>query len=434
MRVVDVIAKKRDGNTLSREEIELFVNGVTCGTLPDYQVSALLMAIVLRGMTIEETSWLTDSIVNSGTRVDLSDIPGVKVGKHSTGGVGDKVSIVLGPLVAACGVVMPKMSGRGLGHTGGTLDKLESIPGYRVDLDVDAFKAVLREVGASIIGQTASLVPADKKLYALRDVTATIGSIPLISASVMSKKLAEGSDVVMLDVKCGDGAFMKDEGSARALAASMVAIGTRAGVRTEAFITDMDTPLGRAVGNSLEIVECIDMLQGRGPEDLSEIVKRFATRALVLAGRDSDDASALLRVEEALSSGRALETLGRMIERHGGNRRVIDDYSLLPSVAGREQYVAPRDGFLAAVKAEAIGVATNLLGAGRSNVDDRVDPAVGVVLHAKPGARVTRGQLLMEIHHRDGRGVSEALSVCSTAFTITDGPPTVLPVILGDVR
>jgi pyrimidine-nucleoside phosphorylase len=293
---------------------------------------------------------------------------------------------------------------------------------------------VLREVGASIIGQTASLVPADKKLYALRDVTATIGSIPLISASVMSKKLAEGSDVVMLDVKCGDGAFMKDEGSARALAASMVAIGTRAGVRTEAFITDMDTPLGRAVGNSLEIVECIDMLQGRGPEDLCEIVKRFATRALVLAGRDSDDASALLRVEEALSSGRALETLGRMIERHGGNRRVIDDYSLLPSVAGREQYVAPRDGFLAAVKAEAIGVATNLLGAGRSNVDDRVDPAVGVVLHAKPGARVTRGQLLMEIHHRDGRGVSEALSVCSTAFTITDGPPTVLPVILGDVR
>ena len=434
MRIVDVIAKKRDGNMLSREEIELFVNGVTCGTLPDYQVSALLMAIVLRGMTIEETSWLTDSIVNSGTRVDLSDIPGVKVGKHSTGGVGDKVSIVLAPLAAACGVVMPKMSGRGLGHTGGTLDKLESIPGYRVDLDVEAFKAVLREVGASIIGQTASLVPADKKLYALRDVTATIGSIPLISASVMSKKLAEGSDVVMLDVKCGDGAFMKDEGSARALAASMVAIGTRAGVRTEAFITDMDTPLGRAVGNSLEIVECIDTLQGRGPEDLSEIVKRFATRALVVAGRDSDDASALLRVEEALSSGRALETLGRMIERQGGDRRVIDDYSLLPSVAGRELYVASRDGFLAAVKAEAIGVATNLLGAGRSNVDDRVDPAVGVVLHAKPGARVTRGQLLMEIHHRDGRGVSEALSVCSTAFPITDGPPTVRPVILGDVR
>jgi pyrimidine-nucleoside phosphorylase len=434
MRVVDVIAKKRDGGTLSREEIELFVNGVTRGTLPDYQASALLMAIVLRGMTIEETSWLTDSIVNSGARVDLSDIPGVKVGKHSTGGVGDKVSIVLAPLAAACGVVMPKMSGRGLGHTGGTLDKLESIPGYRVDLDVDEFKAVLREVGTSIIGQTDSLVPADKKLYALRDVTATIGSIPLIAASVMSKKLAEGSDVVMLDVKCGDGAFMKDEGSARALASSMVAIGTRAGVRTEAFITDMDTPLGRAVGNSLEIVECFDTLQGRGPEDLSEVVKRFAARALVLAGRDSDDASALHRIEQALSSGKAIETLGRMIERQGGNRRVIDDCSLLPSVAGREQCLAPRDGFVAAVKAGAIGVATNLLGAGRSNVGDRVDPAVGVVLHAKPGARVTRGEPLMEIHHRNGRAVSEALSICSTAFTITDEPPPVRPVILGDVR
>jgi pyrimidine-nucleoside phosphorylase len=434
MRVVDVIAKKRDGGTLSRAEIELFVNGVTCGTLPDYQASALLMAIVLRGMTIEETSWLTDSIVNSGTRVDLSDIPGIKVGKHSTGGVGDKVSIVLAPLAAACGVVMPKMSGRGLGHTGGTLDKLESIPGYRVDLDVDEFKAVLKEVGTSIIGQTASLVPADKKLYALRDVTATIGSIPLISASVMSKKLAEGSDVVMLDVKCGDGAFMKDEGTARELASTMVAIGTRAGVRTEAFITDMETPLGRAVGNSLEIVECLDTLQGRGPEDLSQVVKRFATRALVLAGCDSHDASALHRVEQALSSGKALETFGRMIERQGGNRRIIDDHSLLPSVAGREQCFAPRDGYVSAVKAAAIGMATNLLGAGRSNIDDRVDPAVGVVLHAKPGERVTRGQPLMEIYHRNGRAVSEALAVCSTAFTITDEPPLVRPVILGDVR
>jgi pyrimidine-nucleoside phosphorylase len=434
MRVVDVIAKKRDGGTLSRAEIELFVNGVTCGTLPDYQASALLMAIVLRGMTIEETSWLTDSIVNSGTRVDLSDIPGIKVGKHSTGGVGDKVSIVLAPLAAACGVVMPKMSGRGLGHTGGTLDKLESIPGYRVDLDVDEFKAVLKEVGTSIIGQTASLVPADKKLYALRDVTATIGSIPLISASVMSKKLAEGSDVVMLDVKCGDGAFMKDEGTARALASTMVAIGTRAGVRTEAFITDMEAPLGRAVGNSLEIVECLDTLQGRGPEDLSQVVKRFATRALVLAGRDSHDASALLRIEQALSSGKAIDTFGRMIERQGGNRRIIDDHSLLPSVAGREQCLAPRDGYVSAVKAGAIGTATTLLGAGRANVGDRVDPAVGVVLHAKPGERVTRGQPLVEIHHRNGRALTEALSICSSAFTITDEPPMLRPVILGDVR
>jgi len=434
MRVVDVIAKKRDGGTLSREEIDFFVNGVTRGTLPDYQASALLMAIVLRGMTIDETSWLTDSMVNSGNRVDLSDIPGVKVGKHSTGGVGDKVSIVLAPLAAACGVIMPKMSGRGLGHTGGTLDKLESIPGYRVDLGIEEFKAVLRDVGTSIIGQTASLAPADKKLYALRDVTATIGSIPLISASVMSKKLAEGSDVVVLDVKCGDGAFMKDEAEARALAASMVAIGTRAGVRTESFITDMDTPLGRAVGNSVEVIECLETLKGRGPDDLTGVVTRFAVRVLILAGREPNEAQALSRVEKALASGKAIETLGRMIERQGGNRGVVDDYSLLPSVKGREQVLAPRDGFVTRMKAEAIGLATNLLGAGRSKVGEPIDHAVGVIVLAKPGMRVERGQPLIEIQHRDGRGVNAALALCSDAIAIDDEAPPQRPVILGDVR
>jgi pyrimidine-nucleoside phosphorylase len=434
MRVVDVIAKKRDGDTLSREEIEFFVNGVTRGTLPDYQAAALLMAIVLRGMTIDETSWLTDSMVNSGNRVDLSDIPGVKVGKHSTGGVGDKVSIVLAPLAAACGVIMPKMSGRGLGHTGGTLDKLESIPGYRVDLGIEEFKAVLRDVGTSIIGQSASLAPADKKLYALRDVTATIGSIPLISASVMSKKLAEGSDIVVLDVKCGDGAFMKDEAGARTLAASMVAIGTRAGVRTEAFITDMETPLGCAVGNSIEVIECLETLKGRGPGDLTGVVKRFASRVLVLAGRESNEAQALSRVESALSSGKAIETLGRMIERQGGNRAVVDDYSLLPSVKGREQCRAPRGGFVTRMKAEAIGLASNLLGAGRTNVGEPIDHAVGVILLAKPGMRVERGEPLVEIHHRDGRGVNAALALCSDAVTIEDDAQPPRPVILGDVR
>ena len=434
MRVVDVIAKKRDGFTLSREEIDFFVNGVTRGTLPDYQASALLMAIVLRGMTIEETSWLTDSMVNSGNRVDLSDIPGVKVGKHSTGGVGDKISIVLAPLAAACGVIMPKMSGRGLGHTGGTLDKLESIPGYKVDLRIDQFKAVLRDVGTSIIGQTASLAPADKKLYALRDVTATIGSIPLISASVMSKKLAEGSDVVVLDVKCGDGAFMKDEADARALASAMVAIGTRAGVRTEALITDMDTPLGRAVGNSIEVVECIETLKGRGPDDLMAVLKRFASRALVLAGRETSEAEALCRVEAALSSGKALETFGRMIERQGGNRAVVDNTSLLPSVRGREHCAAPRDGYVTRMRAEAIGLATNLLGAGRTKVGEPIDHAVGIVLLEKPGARVERGQPLIEIHHRDGRGVNAALALCRDAITIGDEPPPQRPVVLGDVR
>jgi len=434
MRAVDVIAKKRDGGTLSREEIEFFVNGVSRGTLPDYQASALLMAIVLRGMTIDETSWLTDSMVNSGNRVDLSDIPGVKVGKHSTGGVGDKVSIVLAPLAAACGVIMPKMSGRGLGHTGGTLDKLESIPGYRVDLGIEEFKAVLRDVGTSIIGQTASLAPADKKLYALRDVTATIGSIPLISASVMSKKLAEGSDVVVLDVKCGDGAFMKHEAEARELAASMVAIGTRAGVRTEAFITGMDTPLGRAVGNSIEVIECIDTLKGEGPDDLTGVVKRFAARALMLAGRESNEGDALCRVEAALSSGKALETFGRMIERQGGTRAVVDDPSLLPSVKGREQFTAPRAGYVTRMKAEAIGLATNLLGAGRTKVGEPIDHAVGVRMLVRPGDRVERGQPLIDILHRSGRGVNAALALCSDAVAIGDEAPLQRPVILGDVR
>jgi pyrimidine-nucleoside phosphorylase len=395
MRAVDVIAKKRDGCTLSREEIEFFVSGVTRGTLPDYQTSALLMAITLRGMTIEETSWLTESMVNSGARVDLSDIPGVKVGKHSTGGVGDKVSIILG---------------------------------------IEEFKAVLRAVGTCIIGQSASLVPADKKLYALRDVTATIGSIPLISASVMSKKLAEGSDVVMLDVKCGDGAFMKQEADARALAASMVAIGTRAGVRTEAFITGMEQPLGRAVGNSLEVIECLETLKGRGPDDLNSVVKRFASRVLVLAGGAQDEQTALCRVETALASGKALETFGRMIERQGGDRAVIDDYALLPSVAQREYYRAPRDGYLTRVKAEAIGLATHLLGAGRSTVGEPIDHAVGVILHAKPGARVERGDPIIEIHHRDGRGVNSALALCGDAIAIGDEAPPHQPAILGEVR
>ena len=311
---------------------------MTSGALPDYQASALLMAIVLRGMTEQETAWLTESMVSTGDRVDLSDIPGVKVGKHSTGGVGDKVSIALAPLVAACGVVMPKMSGRGLGHTGGTLDKLESIPGFRVDLSVDEFKAVLRDVGTSIIGQSASLAPADKKLYALRDVTATIGSIPLISASIMSKKLAEGSDIVVLDVKCGDGAFMKQESEARALAMSMVAIGHHAGVRTEAFITDMDAPLGRAVGNAIEVIECLETLKGRGPDDVTDVVTRLAARVLVLAGVETAATRARARVNAALASGAAVETFGLMIEHQGGNRAVVDDYALLPSVAGREQH------------------------------------------------------------------------------------------------
>src|SRR5262245_44086420 len=418
MRFVDAIAAKRDGRSLSQDEIEAFVRGVTDGTIPDYQASALLMAIVLRGMSDEETAWLTDAMVRSGDRVDLSDIPGVKVGKHSTGGVGDKTSIVLAPIAAACGAVVPKMSGRGLGHTGGTLDKLESIPGYRITLSIDEFKAVLRDVGTSIIGQTAALAPADKKLYALRDVTATVESIPLISASIMSKKLAEGSNALVLDVKCGDGAFMKDPARARQLAASMVAIGKQAGVRTEAVITDMDVRLGRAIGNWLEIIECLDTLKGEGPPDLTAVVRRLASRMVVLGGIATDEKSADARVAAAIGSGRALERFARMIARQGGDAAVTENYALLPSAPARVTYDAPRAGYLTALKAEAIGRASNVLGAGRTTVGDSIDHGVGVVVLAKPGESVTRSQPLVELHHRRGRGVEEALELCRAAIAI----------------
>jgi pyrimidine-nucleoside phosphorylase len=434
MRFVDAIARKRDGEALSRDAIDAFVVGVTDGSIPDYQASALLMAIVLRGMTDQETAWLTDAMVRSGDRVDLSDIPGIKVGKHSTGGVGDKISVILAPVAAACGVIVPKMSGRGLGHTGGTLDKLESIPGFRIDLSIDQFKQVLREVGTAIIGQTASLAPADKRLYALRDVTATVESIPLISASIMSKKLAEGSNALVLDVKCGDGAFMKDLNRARMLAASMVAIGKQAGVRTEAVITDMDAPLGRAVGNALEIVECLDTLKGKGPSELTEEVTYLASRMVLLAGQASSEQAATTRVADALSSGRALETFAKMIERQGGNPRVVEDDGLLPSAPDREICRAPRDGYVVAMKAEAIGRASNALGAGRNTVEESVDHAVGLIICVKLGDRVSSGQCLMELHHRGGRGVDQALALCRDAIAIGDAPPPHRPPILGDVR
>jgi pyrimidine-nucleoside phosphorylase len=434
MSFVDVITRKRDGRVLSREDIETFVTGVTAASIPDYQASALLMAIVLRGMTLQETVWLTEAMARSGERIDLSDIPGVKVGKHSTGGVGDKVSIVLAPLAAACGVVVPKMSGRGLGHTGGTLDKLESIPGYRIDLSITEFKRVLREVGASIIGQTAALAPADKKLYALRDVTATVESIPLLASSIISKKMAEGSDALVLDVKCGDGAFMKDATAARALAETMVAIGTQGGIRTEAFITDMDAPLGNAVGNSLEIAECLDSLKGTGPPELADVVTRFATRMVVLAGIDTDPGAAAARVEQALSSGRGLETFARMIDAQGGNPRVVEEASLLPSAPDRQIYRARHGGYVTRVGAEAIGRASHALGAGRETVGDPIDHAVGVMMLAKPGDRVTENQPLLELHHRGGRGLEAALEFSRKAITVADAPPSAHAKVLGEVR
>src|SRR5262249_37038838 len=306
MRAVDVIRKKRDGQALDPHEIEAFVQGATSRSWPDYQASALLMAVLLRGMTAEETAWLTGAMVRSGVRLDLSDIPGVKVDKHSTGGVGDKTSLILAPLAAACGVVVPKMSGRGLGHTGGTLDRLEAIPGFRVGLSLDEFRAALRTVGCGLIGQTAEVAPADKLLYALRDVTATVESIPLISASIMSKKIAEGISALVMDVKCGRGAFMKTRDDARRLAQSLVSLGNANGVRTEALITEMDAPLGRAVGNALEVVECLETLKGRGPKDLEALSVTLAAWMLCLGGVAATPAEAEAKVRAALTSGRGL--------------------------------------------------------------------------------------------------------------------------------
>src|SRR4051812_6404210 len=307
MRAVDIISSKRDGRTLTADEIRFFVEGVTAGTWPDYQASALLMAILLRGMTAAETASLTEAMVDSGVRVDLHDVPGIKVDKHSTGGVGDKTSLILAPLAAACGVPVPMMSGRGLGHTGGTLDKLEAIPGFRVDLSLDEMKAALARVGCAMIGQTSEIAPADKKLYALRDVTGTVESIPLISASIMSKKIAEGIDALVLDVKTGSGAFMKTAADSRRLAESLVAIGNASGVKTQAIITAMETPLGSAVGNALEVVECFDALKGNGPADLVDVSVELTARMLVLAGVATDLADADRRVRATIASGAGLD-------------------------------------------------------------------------------------------------------------------------------
>ena len=434
MSFVDVIAKKRDGHALSRDEIQSFVSGVTTAQIPEYQAAALLMAIVIRGMTDEETVWLTEAMARSGDTIDLSDIPGVKIGKHSTGGVGDKVSIVLAPVAAACGVVVPKMSGRGLGHTGGTVDKLESIPGYRTDLSIDAFKRILRTVGASIIGQSASLAPADKRLYALRDVTATIESIPLIASSIMSKKFAEGSDALILDVKSGDGAFMKELTTSRVLAEAMVGIGKSRGLRTEAMITDMDTPLGRAVGNALEIIECVEVLKGGGPQDLTDIVVRVAGRMIVLAGVDTDEIGATARVRRALASGQALDTFRRMIEAHDGDARIVDDDRLLAVAADCELVRAARSGFIERIGGASVGRASCVLGAGRTKVGDPVDHAVGVVVLTQRGEPVREGQPVLELRHRRGRGLEDAIALCRAAIAIADVPPPRTPLVLAEVR
>ena len=434
MRAVDIIRAKRDGDALSREAIDAFVAGVTGESWPDYQVSALLMAIVLKGMNAVETSWLTDAMVRSGDRVNVRHIPGIKVGKHSTGGVGDKVSIILAPLAAACGVTVPKMSGRGLGHTGGTLDKLESIPGFRVALSLDEYITQLAEIGCCLISQTATIAPADKALYALRDVTGTIESLPLIASSIMSKKLAEGSEALVLDVKCGRGAFMHRPSDARALARSMVSIGTAAGVRTECLITQMDVPLGHAVGNALEIAECIEVLRGKGPADLIELVVRLGSRMVRLANKAATDEESAALVRQALSSGAALARFRLMVARQGGDPAVVDDPSRLPSARLKHVMTAPRRGVVTALDALLVGRAAVALGAGRDKKGDEVDLSAGIVLLKKPQDEVAAGEPVMELHYNDPSRLAGALPLVTQAMVIGDQPPATQPLVLGWVH
>ncbi|AGE22910.1 MULTISPECIES: pyrimidine-nucleoside phosphorylase [Geobacillus] len=398
MRMVDLIAKKRDGKALTKEEIEWIVRGYTNGDIPDYQMSALAMAIYFRGMTEEETAALTMSMVHSGEMLDLSSIRGVKVDKHSTGGVGDTTTLVLGPLVASVGVPVAKMSGRGLGHTGGTIDKLESVPGFHVEISKDEFIRLVNENGIAIIGQTGDLTPADKKLYALRDVTATVNSIPLIASSIMSKKIAAGADAIVLDVKTGAGAFMKKLDEARRLARAMVDIGKRVGRRTMAVISDMSQPLGYAVGNALEVKEAIETLKGNGPHDLTELCLTLGSHMVYLAEKapSLDEARRLL--EEAIRSGAAIAAFKTFLAAQGGDASVVDDLDKLPKAAYTSTVTAAADGYVAEMAADDIGTAAMWLGAGRAKKEDMIDLAVGIVLHKKIGDRVQKGEALATIH------------------------------------
>jgi pyrimidine-nucleoside phosphorylase len=434
MRAVDLIVKKRDGGALDRDQIRFFVAGVTDGTWPEYQASALLMAILLRGMSADETAWLTDAMVHSGVRVDLSDVAGLKVDKHSTGGVGDKTSLVVAPVVAACGLTVPMMSGRGLGHTGGTLDKLQSIPGFRTALSLDDMRAALGRVGCAMIGQTAEIAPADKKLYALRDVSGTVESIALISSSIMSKKIASGIDALVLDVKTGSGALMKTQDDSRRLAESLVSIGKAEGVTTEAIITEMGTPLGRAVGNALEVKECLDVLKGGGPADLVELSVELASRMLVVGRVARDRGEAAERVRDVIASGAGLDRFRQIIESQGGDPRVVDDYGRLPTAPARHVVVSPRGGYLTRLDAEFVGRASVVLGAGRDRVEDQIDPSVGVVVLAKPGDAVSSGDAVMELHYRDNTRLAAALPLAMQSLGVGDGPPAARPLIVGEVR
>ncbi|WP_270642747.1 pyrimidine-nucleoside phosphorylase [Limosilactobacillus mucosae] len=397
MRMVDVIDQKRNGGVLSDEQLQFFVDGVVDGSLPDYQISALLMAIYFQGMTDREQTQLTMKMMHSGERLDLSKIPGIKVDKHSTGGVGDKTSLPLAAMVAALGIPVPMISGRGLGHTGGTLDKLEAIPGFQVELSEQDFIKQVAEEKLAIVGATRDVAPADKKIYALRDVTDTVDSIPLIASSIMSKKLASGTDALVIDVKTGAGAFMKTEDSAVKLAKALVAIGKQAGLKCEAVISDMNQPLGSKIGNTLEIEETLDLLKGKGPKDLLELVLELGSRMVVMGQQAASLAEARAKLEQTIADGSALARFKAMIKAQHGDPNVVDDYSLMPHAKYQIEYPAQKDGVIAKLTADEIGLASMLMGGGRQKADDQLDYAVGIELHKKIGDSVQKGESIMTI-------------------------------------
>ncbi|MEG0373158.1 MAG: pyrimidine-nucleoside phosphorylase [Enterococcus sp.] len=430
MRMVDLIERKRDGNSLSKAEIEFIIEGYTDNSIPDYQMSALLMAIFYQDMTDEEISYLTLAMANSGEIIDLSSIEGIKVDKHSTGGVGDTTTLVLAPLVASIGVPVAKMSGRGLGFTGGTLDKFESIPGFKIELSEQEFIDIVNKSKVAVIGQSGNLAPADKKLYALRDVTATVDSIPLIASSIMSKKIAAGADAIVLDVTTGEGAFMKNLEDAKRLAKTMVRIGKLAGRQTMAVISDMSEPLGEAIGNSLEIVEAIDTLKGAGPKDLTEMCYVLGSQMVVLAGKAETLEDAREMLEEALHSGKALEKFREMVKDQGGDVSVIDQTEKILTAEYESELPAKTSGYVTKLVANEIGIAAMLLGAGRKTKEDDIDHAVGIKLHKKIGDKVAKGESLLTIY-ANSKEISEVENLLYQNIVIGDTPEE--PILIHDV-
>lgn len=422
MRIVDLIRKKRDGHELAASEIEFIVQGYTAGGFPDYQMSAWLMAVLLRGMARAEIAALTAAMLNSGEVLEWSSLPGAKVDKHSTGGVGDKTSLIIAPIAAAAGVPVPMISGRGLGHTGGTLDKLEAIPGFNVNLSATEMLKVLRTCGCCLIGQTSSIVPADKKMYALRDVTGTVESPALICASIMSKKLAEGIDALVLDVKTGSGAFMKSEADAVHLAELMVETGERMGKKVVALITDMDQPLGRYVGNALEVMESVEVLKGGGPTDLVELCIELAGWMIYLGGRAAGLAEGKEKASSLIASRAAFEKFRQIVQLQGGNDLALNDFSLLPQAKNRLDVVSPNAGVITRIDCEKVGIASLVLGGGRETKEDNIDPAVGIILHKKISDRVAINEPLCTLHYNRSERLDEARSLVLSSYTFNQNP------------